>query len=230
MVEQLISWFEVQQAFQFLAYVLNNPPDENFIDQIRKQFISPESLSSTDTFHIGRKQISDYFQEHQHTPVHEMVQELAVDWTRLFRGLNAAYGPPPPYEGVYKAGDGIGATIVQAVNNAYSKHELSILRQHRDRSDYLGYELDFIRYLSEQALHAQQSDQIEKEKLYQNDMCEFLKEHLSVWIGNFCARAAAYAQTSFYSGFLLLLQETVTDVTANLSLMRPSEESYEKRQ
>lgn len=230
MAEQLISLLEVQQAFQFLAYVLNNPPEENFVNQLRKQFLSPVSLSSADTFHIGRKQIFDYFQEHQHASVDEMVQDLAVDWTRLFRGLNAAYGPPPPYEGVYKAGDGIGATIVQDVNKAYSKYGLSILGQHRDRSDYLGYELDFIRHLSEQAIHAQQSDQLEKEKLYQNDMCEFLKDHLSVWVGNFCTRAAAYAQTSFYRGFLLLLQETVADVTANLSLMRPSEEWYEKRQ
>ena len=227
MLATLISWEEIQQAFEFFAYILNNPPEEDFINQLRTQFLGPAPFSSTDDSHIGRKQISDYFNEHEDTPVHEMIQELAIDWTRLFRGLNSTYGPPPPYEGVYRIKDGIGVTIVQDVNKAYTKHGL-LIGQHRDRSDYLGYELDFMRYLSEQAIHAQEGGQIEEERSYQNDICEFLREHLSIWIGDFCARAAEHAQTSFYSGFLLLLQETVADVTFSLCSMSLSEEWYEK--
>lgn len=230
MFEQYRYWEEIQQVFEFLAYVLNNSPDEDFIIRIKELILSTDTPSSTESLHPGRNRIADYFKEHHDTQIDELILELSVDWTRLFRGVSPGNGPPPPYEGVYRRDDGLGVKIVQQVNKEYFKYGLSISEQHRDRSDYLGYELDFLRHLSEQVIQVQEGGQIKESKKYQQDLCKFMREHLSTWVGDFCAQAAEYAQTGFYSGFLLLLQETVADVTANLCSMSLSEESYEKHE
>ena len=228
MLAQLISWLKIQQAFEFLAYVINHSPDEDFVEFMKDQYLGSDEDTLVENPHIGEKKIIEYFEEHQDTPVTEIVQELAVDFTRLFRGVSPTYGPPPPYEGVYRGQDGLGATNVQDVNKVYAKYGLAVSDQHRDRGDYLGYELNLVSYLSEQANQAQEGGRIEEEENYQYDLCQFMREHLSTWVGGFCTQAAEYAQTGFYSGFLLLLQETVVDVTTNLCSMSSSEDSYEK--
>mgnify|MGYP006944224428 CR=1 FL=1 len=48
MSEQQRYWVELHQAFEFFAYILNNIPEENFVDQMRKQFLELDSFSSAD--------------------------------------------------------------------------------------------------------------------------------------------------------------------------------------
>jgi TorA maturation chaperone TorD len=133
----------------------------------------------------------------------QVEQELAVDWTRLFRGLRPGYGPPPPYEGVYLGGDGLQA--IQAVARFYHSHGLGPADGAGNRPDYIGLELDFLRHACEQQAGALEKGETGEAEKWQEVEESFLEEHTGKWIGAYCERAIAEARTDFYRGTLRLM-------------------------
>ncbi|AET68154.1 putative component of anaerobic dehydrogenase [Desulfosporosinus orientis DSM 765] len=213
MTEKNLSWYEYAKAFGFLAGILNNSPHAEMVRQLRDIFSDPGNRFFHGDMHAGNKTMSAYWHQHGEKPLEKIVQELAVDWTHLFRGVNPSYGPPPPYEGVYSEKDRVGINVILDVNQEYLKYGLSIAEDKKDRGDYLGYELDFIRHLAEKAAAAREEGRRDEEEAYKTSICEFLRKHLS-WTGGFCSKAADYADTDFYRGFLILLRDTVSEAAA----------------
>jgi TorA maturation chaperone TorD len=207
-------WEEYARAFTFLANILNIPPNVDIISKYKELVCGPNNPSIQLNSHIVFQSTATYFQENKSIPMEKLVQDLAVDWTRLFRGVSQRYGPPPPYEGVYRKKDEVGAEIILEVKRIYSEHGLSISDEGRDRFDYLGYELDFMKYLSEHVALAIERGQKKEEENYRDAFCRFMSQHLSTWVGDFCAQAAKYTQTPFYSGVLMLLEDTIANATA----------------
>ena len=89
---------------------------------------------------------------------------LAVDWTRLFRGVQPGYGPPPPYEGLWRGCDPLVA--LQAVARVYREQGVGPAGGSAgNRLDYLGLELDYLRYVCEQqALAYEQGEEVAIER------------------------------------------------------------------
>ena len=211
-----IPWTEYEKAFGFLAGILNNPPCTAMVSQLREGFSRPPESLPAENVHEGDARMISYFQQHAGTPLENVAEELAVDWTRLFRGLSRQAGPQPPYEGVYCEKNGIGIATLLEVKQQYQKYGLSIPEGKNNREDYLGYELDFVRHLAAKAAAAQKAQKREEEEDYRTALSEFLNSHLN-WTNDFCGRAADYTRTDFYSGFLILLQDTVSEAVASCS-------------
>lgn len=209
-------WEKYRQAFGFLAFSLNNCPNADIVRQLRDMFCGPKAAFSGENIHVANRIITDYWQERLDTPLEDVVQELATDWTRLFRGVSPGYGPLPPYGGVYCENDGIGTKTILKVNQEYLEQGLGISEEQNDRADYLGYELDFIKHLAERAATAQEQGRTEEEETYRNLICRFINEHVSTWVGDFCSQAASYVRTDYFKGFLMLLDDTVAEVADSL--------------
>ena len=208
-------WQEYSQAFAFLARIINYPPDIEMIEELQElSFESDVSQNDLDT-HPAYQSITGYFEDKKEISMDELLRQLSVDWTRLFRGVSKGYGPPPPYEGIYREKDGLGLKIIQEVEQAYLKYGLVISGEQRDRPDYLGYELNFAKFLCEQIAQAIENDMPEEER-YRLDFYDFVTEHLSAWVGDFCAIGEEHAKTPFYSAVLMLLNDTVSDVAAGV--------------
>jgi TorA maturation chaperone TorD len=207
-------WEEYARAFTFLADILNTPPNANITRKNKELFCGSDNPPMEINSHVGYQAIAAFFQNNMNVSIEKLVQDLAADWTRLFRGVSQRYGPPPPYEGVYRKKDEVGAEIILEVKRIYSEHGLSISDEGRDRFDYLGYELDFMKYLSEHVALAIERGQKKEEENYRDAFCRFMSQHLSTWVGDFCAQAAKYTQTPFYSGVLMLLEDTIANATA----------------
>lgn len=146
----------------------------------------------------------------------EVEQELAVDWTRLFRGVSPKYGPPPPYEGIYLEGGGGTEKIMQDVCRYYSENGLTINETFQNRPDYIGIELDFLNYLSEREVNAMESGNDNRASECQRAARMFLLEHLGKWCGKFCDLAVIHAKTDFFRGLLNVTKGVVSNEMAKV--------------
>jgi TorA maturation chaperone TorD len=208
------SWQEYGKAFEFLARIINYPPDTESIREFKEIFSEPDDSQVHSDAHPAYKTIAAYFNTKKDVVMDDLLQELSVDWTRIFRGVSPGYGPPPPYEGVYREKSGVGADLIQKIYKEYMKQGLVISGDRRDRPDYLGYELDFLKFLCEQAAKAAENNHKKEVENYRKEFNRFVSEHLSTWVGDFCTQAEEHVQTPFYSAVLMLLNDTISDVAA----------------
>ncbi len=124
------------------------------------------------------------------------IKDLAVDYTRLFGGLRAGYGLPPPLE---SAGNRSLAApeVAVAVAQQYAAAGFPSL----DRAapaDHLGVELRFLSVLSYAEMQALQSGQTAEAARSTELRREFLSEHIGRWAPERWRHTAAKAEEAFY--------------------------------
>jgi TorA maturation chaperone TorD len=197
--------------YRFLANLFNQRPDLELVQRLRE--MGPEGFSigvgqgdiSADV-EQGLQEMASFMDDTLERPEEEVEQELAVDWTRLFRGVSPSYGPPPPYEEVYREGTGSPSEVLQVIMQKYHQYAVDVDEKAGNRPDYIGIELDFLRHLCQSEAEAWAQGQEEAALGHQAAQKEFLTKHLGRWAEKFCERAIAEAKTDFYRGFLRLTQ------------------------
>lgn len=217
------SWQGYKEAFAFFSRLISYPPDKQLINEFQRLFSGSEAAENDMSAYPAYQSIAAYFEAKGDGPIDDLLQELSIDWTRLFRGVSPGYGPPPPYEGVYREADGVGVETIQAIERIYSKHGLVISDGRHDRSDYLGYELNFVEFLCEQIAKAIDTNDEEEAERYRNELDHFMADHLSTWVGDFCKQAVDQAKTPFYSAVLMMLNETISDADVAAELLSESQ-------
>jgi TorA maturation chaperone TorD len=209
--------------FAFLATLLNQAPDVDLVRRLRTVGAETFVLGPADgevnaVVGQGLREIAQFVETTRDQPAEAVQQALAVDWTRLFRGVSPRYGPPPPYEGLYTHAGSDQPEVMQGINQIYAQNSAALTDEAHNRPDYLGLELAFLGFLAErEAAHWEQG------KADQALDCAmraraFLVEHPGRWAGEFVSAALPKAQTDFYRGYLRLTQavlaEAVTEVMA----------------
>ena len=130
----------------------------------------------------------------------ELQTSLAVDRTRLFRGLRPNQRPEAPYESVYRPTPQLNQRIVDVID-AYREAGFGAIVPEGERSDYLGVELKFMACLC-----ARESEVSEEEKAVVLEQEQrFLYDHLLRWAPAFCEQMLEAAQTEFFKGIALVL-------------------------
>lgn len=125
-----------------------------------------------------------YFSSLSKEGLEELHKEIKVEYARLFFGPKRI--PASPYESVYRTVKKhmFGETTIQ-VRRLYENAGLEIEKKNNVPDDFIGFELEFMYYLSYETVKAikdENEEMLEKLLKYQN---HFLKEHLTVWIGKF---------------------------------------------
>jgi len=195
--------------YGFLAALFNQPPDAGLVRRLRTIGVASLLENCADlepTARQGLQEIDDYVAQSLGDPEDEMATALAVDWTRLFRGIRPGYGPPPPYEALYRSDISNPLELLQAIMAWYRHYNLAAAPDQLNRPDYLGLELGFLSHLAEIEAQAwEQGDQAAAQELRkQSD--RFYVEHLSCWAPAFCQTALPHCQTGFYRGLIHLTQ------------------------
>lgn len=210
----LIAWQTISDAFAFLAAILNNPPNEEMIAELRKRSHEVELplQKESGSYHL----IAGYLNNSKYKPAATLAQELLVEWTRLFRGISPVYGPQPPYAGVYSSEDGVGVNTIMAITQMYSAHGLGIREDKHNRMDYLGTQLDFISILTKRAAQEAKSGNLEAEEAIRTDILDFLQNYLLPWVDEYVDKAREYAKTDFFTGYLVLLCESLNELAIQI--------------
>jgi TorA maturation chaperone TorD len=197
--------------YSFLANLFNQRPDLELVKRMREMGAESFNLGGGEgdvsvEVEKGLQEMASFIDDTQDLSEEQVEQNLAVDWTRLFRGVSPSYGPPPPYEGVYSEGVGNPAELLQAIMRTYHQYSVDIDPNAANRPDYIGIELDFLRHLNESEADAWLRGEREAALDFHAAQMDFLSRHLGRWFEKFCERAMEEAKTGFYLGFIRLIK------------------------
>jgi len=195
----------------FLASGFSETPDREFVERLMDpEVLTSLNLPDKERMHplikSGLLMLKEYFLEIRNQPLEEVQKKLAVEWTRLFRGISRGYGPPPPYEGVYRSEDGTGIEIIEEISQIYSENRLRLGHDVFNRPDYIGLEFDFLNHLAETECRYWLENNDEKALGAERNYDSFFCLHIKSWVPNFCILAEKEAQTLFYKGLIKITQ------------------------
>lgn len=199
------------RVYGFLGAVYNRMPDEQFAANLSSPevgaFLASLGQMEDDQGDIreGLRLIEVFIRTSRDRPAEELRTRLAVERTKLVRGIKPGYGPPPPYEGVYAATaqEALGQTMT-SVRNIYAESGVVLPEEIHDQPDFIGFELDFMRHLTEKEAEAWISNENEEVVNITKKERAFLEEHILRWIPRFCDLMFEQAQLDFYRGIARL--------------------------
>jgi TorA maturation chaperone TorD len=203
--------------YGFLAALYNQRPDVDLVRRLRtvgiESFVqmSQEEGASPDLIQ-GLSEMAQFIDATLDETEEDLEQTLGVDWTRLFRGVNPNYGATPPYEGVFEDNYRDPLEVLQKINAIYHENGVMIGEDSLNRPDYIGLELDFLRFLAEREAEAWEQGDEELALSYADKGRAFFHEHLGGWAWKFCDHALEHARTDFYQGFLRLTKGIMAEI------------------
>lgn len=215
------------RIYGFLAAVYNRLPDEQFARNLQSaemgEFFSTlkqmEDLPKE--MREGIQLIERYVQSRREYSVEELLTELAVERTRLLRGIKPGYGPPPPYESVYLGSD--QSPIIQTimtVQRAYTEAGVGLPEEVKDQPDFIGFELDFMRHLTEQEAQSWKTHSIDEAGMRQKEEQAFLNDHISKWMIRFCEIMFQDTRIDFFRGIARMTKGFIQDEILKVAMFQ----------
>ena len=142
---------------------------------------------------------------------------LATEHTRLFRGVREGYGPPPPYESLWREGQMMGDSTV-AVATAFLEAGYEY-----DGAwgpcDHLAEELRFMAAL---CMAEDAADALERQ-------AAFVERHLSAWVPTYCHALAEQAHEPLYRALARVTAAIVAEDGEHLRALLRTHESQRDR-
>jgi putative dimethyl sulfoxide reductase chaperone len=198
--------------YGFLAWLFLEQPDADFVTRLLENEVQ-EHINSLSSKIPPDSRMLDGLQRmrlsllngESRTP-EDLCRTLAVEHTRLMRGIGSNYGPPPPYESLYRAAEsGDDHACLLQLTEFYHRAQVAIPVDDAERVDYLGVELDLMRLLCEEECRSLEQGNTMEARNYSALQQHFLDEHMLAWAPRFCASFIAHTPKGFYHGVALFL-------------------------
>ncbi|MDZ7590029.1 MAG: molecular chaperone TorD family protein [Rubrivivax sp.] len=125
------------------------------------------------------------------------LQDLLVDYTRLFLGAPQALAQP--YASIWLTGEaGLMQDTAMELLKLYEQGGFAIDENFQELPDHVAVELEFLYLLTHQLHQAQADGDAEALQALQVLRTAFLVGHLGRWLGGFILAVHDHAQTDFY--------------------------------
>lgn len=215
---QELAWFARERSsfYAFLEMHFMTLPDEDFIHQMRnRDLVNAFSALTTDPeinpeLAEGSRKMARFLEGMRDVPASSLAQTLGIDRTRLYRGVSGSFGPPPPYEAAWVGHDRGAETVLGKLMTTYRGAGLALGEDSKERADYIGIEIDYLRHMALQEAEAWERDDIQtvadvvrKERMF--------VEVANEWMPRFIDKAIEFAQTDFYRGHMQMLRGFLAD-------------------
>jgi len=219
------------QCYSFLSYVHMPLPGRNFIPKVMDNsiyrifrfYINDVTVLPDEKEHLeqGLKMVENFLIQARDVAEDDLVQSLAVERARLFRGIKRDYGPPPPYGSVYIEGDSVMNKSTLNVIKTYASFDYEVPEEWNELPDYISVELDFMRHLCNEEAAAWAAENESRAQACLTGKTEFLCGHLREWAPRFCDEVIRCADQDFYQamaritrGFLMIDAERLSSIEA----------------
>lgn len=208
--------------YEFLSFMLTRNPSEDMVLHLTsdEQMSRLKKIEST----IARDLPSDELRRSLRELISALgsmrdgdrglITKLQEEHARLLRGIRKGYGPPPPYESVYRSGQ-LMSDHVSEVQALYRRAGLEVLGG--EPPDHIGFELAFMAFLcrrEEEYRSVGDSENAQKSASSQDD---FLLDHIMKWVPQFCTNVLDHG-SPFYGpvaeltmGWLRLEEKNAND-------------------
>ena len=189
--------------YWFLAQFYLRRPEPEFLGELSSALASStDDTEASETLSLLRDELNRV--QNDETAALELEKEYA----RLFRGLREGYGPPPPYESVYRENRLVGATTA-AVMHHYRRAGFGEIDETAGPQDHLGAELKFMSLLCYREHEAWTSGDTHQARKSIERQQEFLEHHLMAWLPEYGELIAGESRVPFYSAAARLTLETL---------------------
>lgn len=190
------------ENYSILTSIFLTLPDEAFVENMLKMRIKQCSQSE------GLQHIDEYIMRHQSDALQGILQKLSIDRTNLLRSFSRD-NPRAPYERLYI--NQPPQDIIGRLNRFYAEANHKVSENLKEPPDQIGVEFFFMQVLCKKELEALEADALAEAETYRRLQHGFLKQHLGRWVGLFAQEMQLHAQTGFYRGIALLIQEMVQE-------------------
>ncbi len=201
------------RTYWFLSTLYLVRPDAGFLEDLKLK-LSEFSEQSDELV-----ELVELIRESLEGEPRELSQRLAVEFTRLFRGIKKGYSPPPPYESVYRGEGRVMGEATLAVMKFYSEAGFGIIDEDEGPQDYIGVELKFMSLLCYREMESWKNGRIGEGRRYLELEKRFLDEHILRWVPEFCRRVEAEAREEFYAAVARLTEEFIRVDAENLEVL-----------
>lgn len=123
--------------------------------------------------------------------------DLRAEHTRIWSGLSETYGPPPPFESVFRERR-LPGDATAAVAAAYDAAGLDAAVADAGPPDHLASELRFMALCSMREAEAWAGGRDAEALEWVDRQREFLDEHLLAWVPGHCSKVADMAHTEYH--------------------------------
>ncbi|RMD70480.1 MAG: hypothetical protein D6819_04190 [Gammaproteobacteria bacterium] len=195
---------ERSRIYWFLSRLYLEPPDGELLEAVRRLPADPPWGALQEAAE-GQSQ-----------------ESLAVEFTRLFRGIKEGYGPPPPYESLYREGRLMGESTLE-VMGCYERAGFGIIEPSAGPQDHLGVELRFMALLSYEEGEARSRDDRGEAERRLGQQRDFLAAHLGAWLPPYCSTLAGECREDFYREVARFTEAFAASEMARLELLENKE-------
>lgn len=127
----------------------------------------------------------------------EDLQQLLLDYTRLFLGPPSALAKP--YGSVWLEGEArVMGDSTAALEDLYREAGFEVDEALHEPPDHVALELEFLYLLTFQCNDRRRLGDAAAAAQWEERRAAFLREHLGAWSGRFAAAVQAHAGTAFY--------------------------------
>lgn len=130
--------------------------------------------------------------------------DLRVEHTRLWGGLSKQYGPPPPFESVFREQRSPGESTT-AVATMYAEADLDPEVAEAGPADHLAIELRFMSLCCIRSSQARRDDDEVGAAEWLERQRRFLDDHLLCWAPAHCQQVADASRTDYHRAAAALI-------------------------
>lgn len=142
--------------------------------------------------------------------------ELRKEFTRLFRGIKEGYGPPPPYESLYRPS--VFPTEINDAVIAYFRNAgLDVWSICLEAPDYLASELMLMSLLAYQEFENEQKGNDEQRRYFLRLQNEFLNNHLLIWVPEYCQALKKHSRIDLFRQLADYLETFLKEINDDVS-------------
>jgi TorA maturation chaperone TorD len=200
-VEEIRKLQHVRGSVYFLlSRLFLDEPEQGFISRLADtEFFGDFQVPENDEIVEGTRFFQKFFHDYRRGEQHHSIEELKLEYTRLFLGPDIL--PSPPWESVYRSESQIsfGKETLE-VRKEYGKFGLSFKRNDTEPDDHVGLELEFLYHLCNEVEEAFGRKNWVKVIRVLEAQRNFFDEHLNLWAAMFFKDLFVNAKTLFYQG------------------------------
>ena len=201
------------RTYWFLSTIYLVKPDITFLENLKLK------LSSFNNRDDKLAELVELIRKSIEGDIQDLSERLAIEFTRLFRGIKKGYSPPPPYESVYRGEGRVMGETTLSVMKFYSEAGFGIIDESEGPQDYIGVELKFMSLLCYREMESWKNGKINEGKRYLELEKRFLEEHILQWIPSFCRKIENEAKEEFYVAVARLTEEFIKTDFENLEVL-----------
>ena len=199
--ERIAELEELSSVYSFLSSVFLTLPDQAFMDSLA-------ALPQEQNASAGYNAIAEYAREVAGRDREEALLDLGRDRARLVRGANNE-GIEPPYESLYLGKGAKSNTVCGSINRFFADAGFEKSDDVKDAPEQIGIEINFVATLVQHEIVALREGDAEGAEQWRDMRGHFMSQHLGRWAHEYAKVLQEHANTAFYRGIGLLIEEVV---------------------